>query len=115
MIPTPAGKMRHKVSLIQRDDGTEENEIGEKILQPVTLGTVRCWVKPIKAEEILANAENTQSVSHEVRMVYSTSLTSLLTHADSLLFGTRVLDINSIVNIEEENRELLLTCSERQP
>jgi SPP1 family predicted phage head-tail adaptor len=107
--PTPAGQFKYRVTL-QRRDTTAKNELGETVPVMEAIADVWAVVKPLSSEEILRNAQNSLDVSHEVRLRY----TDAITHADSLLFNGRTLEIASILDLEEWHIEQVLLTKEIQ-
>jgi SPP1 family predicted phage head-tail adaptor len=110
VIPTPAGDFRDRVRIVRRN-ANNTNELGETVPVDDVLATVPAKVVPLKSAEILANAENTLSVTHEVRLRYTT----LVDHASTLIFRGRRLDVSDVTDVGEQRRELAITCIERKP
>ena len=102
------GTLRHRVTLqefveIVDEYGTPIGEGWEDI------ATVWAAVEPITGREYI-ELHNTQSeLSHKVTMRYRPGVTP----ANRLLFNGRQFDIQSVLNLEERNRELVLMCKEK--
>ena len=101
-----AGKLRHRLSIqepakTRAGDGT----VSESWL---TLAVVWASVAPIRGRELIEAQRFESQVTHRVRMRYYAGLTA----QHRLLFGTRVLNIESVLNKEERNVEMELMCRE---
>jgi SPP1 family predicted phage head-tail adaptor len=109
ITPTPAGQFRDQVQVVQRNTkGT--NELGEAVPADQVVATLWAKVMPVKSVEGVANAESTLEVTHEVRLRY----TPLVTHASTLIFRGRRLDVSDVTDVGEQRRELAITCMERK-
>lgn len=84
------------------------NGYGEAVKTWSTVTTVWASVEPLRGRELF-DAEQVQSeISHRVRVRYSGSVTP----QNRLLFGSRVLEIQAVINVNERNREMQLMCKE---
>lgn len=88
------------------------------IQQPYMVGSVQKWqtfmsgvrasISPIPGTEVARQEEPTNVVMSNVAIRYRPGLKAKM----RILFGTRTLEINSVINVEELNRELNLVCRE---
>ena len=102
-----AGNLRHRV-VIQRPV-EERNDLGEVVHRSwAEVATVWSDVHPLDGRERWLEASVRPELTHAVRLRYRGDVTSEC----RLLHDGRVLRIDSVVNIEERNRELRLRCVE---
>ena len=111
IVPTPAGDFRDRVTVVGSYVG-EPNELGESVPVLDPTKDISLWAKvvPVKSEEVVANAENTLSITHEVRLRF----TRLVTHKSTLIYQGRRLDVADITDVGGQRRELAITCRERK-
>ena len=104
-----AGKLRKRVAIQSRTDS-----VSDETMAPTqtwtTVATVWASVEPLSGQEgIQANQLNAE-LSHRVTIRYYSGLTA----AYRILWGTRVLRIVSVLNTDERNREMVLSCMEEK-
>lgn len=102
------GKLRHRVTL------QEYVEVVDKYGTPIDQG---CWedvaivwasVEPIQGREYI-QLQNTQSeLTTRIRIRYRSGVKPAM----QVLYGTRVFDIQSVIDPEERHIELQLLCKE---
>ena len=101
-----AGQLRHYVAL-QRATVTRDAH-GGTVHTWATYANVWAAIEPQSGDEPVT-AEAPQAVTtHNVRIRYNSSVKP----TDRLAHGSRVLEINAILNIDERNREMRLLCGE---
>ena len=102
------GKLRHRITL------QEYREILDQYGTPIDQGwqdvaTVWASVEPIQGREYI-QLQNTQSgLTTRIRIRYRPGITPAM----RVLYGTRVFDIQSVIDFEERHIELQLMCIER--
>lgn len=101
-----AGTLRHKV-IIQRAV-TFRNEFGEPEESWIDLYTTRASFTGIKGREFFAG----QQVNDETTVPITVRYRQELKATDRVLFGTRIFEILSVVNVSERDRKLVLNCRE---
>lgn len=101
-----AGKLRHVVN-IQADQGIQ-NDVGEHIPSWVTTITTRAAVEPIAGREFFDAQQRQAEITHRVRLRYRTGIEPTM----RLLYRSRVLMIEAVIDVEERRRELHLMCRE---
>ena len=101
-----AGRLRHRVSI--QSQGTTLDDYGESTDSWSTDDTVWAAVEPVSGSERDIGEQMVGVVTHRVVMRYVSSLTP----NKRILFGSRVLNINSVLNIDERNERLSLFCME---
>lgn len=101
-----AGKLRHRVT-VQRDNG-ERSEFGgpEESWSDVT--TRWMTVEPLSGRELWNAQQVRPDVTHKVTARHLDGVTT----KHRLKFGTRVLQIESVINPVERNEELMILCKE---
>jgi len=102
-----SGRRNHRVLLQSR--GTTQNSVGQ-ILPEVWTTTATVWasISPLAGREYLNASGERAEVSHRIFIRYGPTVAP----KDRVLFGSRVFDIISVINIRERNRELELMCTE---
>lgn len=101
-----AGRLRHRVIIQSAVEA--RNAYGEAIKTWSTVATVYASVEPIRGREMF-DAEQVQSeVTHRVRLRYRPGLTSQM----RLLFNARTFEVQTVINVNERNREVQLMCKE---
>lgn len=104
-----SGTLRHRITL-QSPAGSRD-AVGERTTTWTDVATVFASVNPLSVRELLAAGQTQSEVSHRVRLRYSAAL-SALDASWRILFGSRVLVIHGVRNIDEHKREFELMCSE---
>jgi SPP1 family predicted phage head-tail adaptor len=102
-----AGQLRHLVTIEQR--ATTPDTYGEPAQTWTTLQADQpASIEPLSGRELI-NAQAVQSdVTHRVRMRYVAGIET----KHRIVFGTRVLDIRAIRNVDERGIEWELLCTE---
>ncbi len=73
-----------------------------------TFTTAWASIEPLIGKEYFAQQREQATVSHKIRMRYQPGIT----HKMRIAWGTRVYEIESVLNVGERNREIVLMCSE---
>lgn len=102
-----AGKLRHSVQLI-RDVVTGTGNRGQAETTPITLATVPAAIEELSGTELEKAKQLVATATTRVTIRYYEGLTT----ADRVQFGDRVLNIGHILNFDNRNFSLVLTCSE---
>lgn len=105
-----AGQLRHRVAIQSLGD-TTQNPYGESQGSWTTNRTVYASVEPVGGSETDELGRVASLVTHMVRIRYQPDIT--LTPKNRLLWGTRELNIVSVLKSEEVSREWRITCTER--
>lgn len=102
-----AGKLRHFVTVQARS--TTPDTYGEPPQSWSNLHANQpASVEPLSGRELI-NAQAVQSdVTHRVRMRYVSGIET----KHRIMFGSRVLDIRAVRNVDERNTELEMLCTE---
>ena len=102
------GPMR-KRGAIQSASNTRD-DYGEPIPSWSTDATVWASIEPLNGRELVSAQQQHAETTHRVRMRYQPGTT--VTAAKRLLFGSRVLEIISVINRKEKKRMLEILCKE---
>lgn len=102
------GSLRHYVEIHALT--IIEDDIGNQTEEWAKVAEAWAAVEPLKGDEYLAAASTQAQVSHKVTM---RPPGVEVTPANRIVFGSRTLEVESALNLEERNRELQLMCKEK--
>ncbi|MEN3132503.1 phage head closure protein [Bacillus albus] len=106
--PLNASDLNKRITLQKKSNDYHTDEEGNPIEKWEDVATVWAAVKPLRGREFWqaasVNAENTIRV--EIR--YRKGITNNM----RILYGNRLLDINSVIDVEEKHRDMHLMCKE---
>lgn len=107
-----AGPKRHRV-IVQQDQGTARNGLGEVVPSWVTLATVWAEGGPLTGRE-LWNARQVQGeITHRFKCRWGSVISDLTGNVRLLFNGsTRVMHVVAPLNLNELNWEWQLDCKE---
>lgn len=100
-----AGKLRHRVSLQRRIDGS--NGV-EPIVMYGTYATVWAEVTPLAGRDLMIAKQLSAKATGAVKIRYRNDMKI----TDRISHGGRFLYVNHIADTDERRRELVLTCAE---
>lgn len=103
-----SGKLRHRIT-IQQPTNTA-GSMGQVTTTWSDLATVWASVEPLSGSERWRAQQVQPGVSHKVTLRYLAGVTPAM----RVQHGTRYLNIDSVLNTEERNVELVLNCVEQQ-
>jgi len=103
------GRLRFSV-IIQSPAGARD-AVGERSTTWSNIATVFATIEPLKADEVIAASQAQMQITHRVIIRYDSAI-SAITNGWRVLFGTRVLVIDGILNRDEKDRQLELLCFE---
>lgn len=101
-----AGSLRHQITIQQKS--TSRDAIGGVIDVWTTFVTVRAAVEPIRGREYFAAQQVHAEVSHRIRMRYRAGITPRM----QVTLGSRTFQIETVINVQEQDRELHLMVVE---
>ena len=101
-----AGDLRHRLILQQPVEST--SDFGETVISYETVDTVWGAVEPNTGKRYFEAMQANSEVQGAVRLRYRSDIEATW----RILYGSRVLQIVSIVNPQERNRELLVYYKE---
>lgn len=102
------GELKHRI-IIQRVDGTIENECHEDEPNYVDWKKVWAKVEPLKGKEYLQVDRKNAEVTHRVKIRYLAGLGPDM----RIIFKDRLFDIEGVINVDEANKEMHLMCLEK--
>ncbi len=101
------GQLRHRLEI--QEQRSVRDEWGNQVSEWFTVATAWAAIEPIRGEEYWAAGAQRGETIHRVTMRYVPGVTP----KHRLLFGDRILEIESTLNLEERSRLLELLCKER--
>jgi SPP1 family predicted phage head-tail adaptor len=101
-----AGTLRHRVQL--HSASTARNDYGEQTNTWSSYATVWARVSPGQGKEFEQAQQVHAELTHQVEIRYRSTVTT----SHRVIFGTRTLEIVSIVNPDERNKNMILLCKE---
>ena len=103
------GQLDKRITL-QRPGGSRD-VLGERTTTWTDVATVWARIRPLSTREAAIAGQQQSSASHAVEIRHS-SIVASIDAAWRVKFGTRVLVIDGVINIEEKNDKLILYCTE---
>ena len=103
-----AGNLRHQIA-IQGRSSTSDGMGGQAYSTWADEIIMWAEIDPPKGREFFASGQTQSETITRVRTRHSTGITPI----KRVRFGSRYFDINSVINPDERNRELILMCVER--
>lgn len=100
------GPLRKQVTL--RSKGTSADSFGQPIETFTTYDTVWAQIDPASGKEIMNAQQQEGEITHKVKIRYHSSVVI----TDRVYFGSRILEIVFIRNIQERNHWQELLCKE---
>ena len=101
-----AGQLRHQIEL-QSPTDVEDGEGG--VTQTwATFARRMAAIEPLRGRELIEARQVAANVTHQVRLRYEPGVTPRC----RVLFGDRILNIDSVIDLEERHIELSLLCKE---
>lgn len=101
-----AGRLRHQVQYQTRTQTKTASGQSKSTWGPSQARYAS--VVPMSGDEATIGGQESGVVTHEVTIRYHGGESP----KDRIVFGTRVLEIRRIVNVDELNRKLVILCSE---
>ena len=105
-----AGKMRNKVTVYTPDAST--NVFGEVELTFTSLGEYYCALTTRVVDEVTMDQALVSVVRYDLRFRYYSALENLPKSA-YIILGTKTLDILSIANVKNVDKQIQILCEER--
>jgi len=102
-----AGELRRRVTIQQRTT-TLDTYGGQSTAWTDFAKNVPCSISPLNGRELMAAQAVNSEVSHTISMRYLAGLTAAM----RILYGTRVFNIQGVINVDERNREMTVLASE---
>lgn len=104
-----AGRLRKRVEL--QSNTPVANAIGEHVPGWATVATVWAGITPVSGSERFRNNMESAEVSHKIKIRYYAGLTPAM----RIKLGSRLFDIQSIINLQERNADMEILALEQVP
>jgi len=104
-----AGKLRKRVEL--QSNTPVANAVGEHVPGWATVDTVWAGIMPASGSERFRNDMESAEVSHKIKIRYYAGLTPAM----RIKYGTRIFDIQSVINMQERNADMEILALEQTP
>lgn len=101
-----AGRLRHRVRL-QRKTAARDS-YGAEVETWSDLDTIWASVEPISGREYFQVQQVQSEITHRIRMRYYSGLR----FDDRILWGVRIFNIKTLMNIDERNAEMVVMATE---
>ncbi len=101
-----AGPLRCRIT-VEAPVETQGSD-GSTVTTWETFAAAWATVEPLIGREYFAQQREQATISHKIRMRYQPEIT----HKMRIAWGTRIFEIESVLNVGERNREIVLMCSE---
>jgi len=102
----PAGKLKDRIVIQQRS--TSKDGFGEQLHTWTTFNTVWARVEPLSGKEFFAAQEFRAEVTTKITIRYLSGVLPKM----RVSFDGSIYDIHAVMNIIEENKKMVLMCSE---
>ncbi|MCK5581819.1 MAG: phage head closure protein [Candidatus Omnitrophica bacterium] len=104
-----AGRLNKRITIQQLvADAPPANTLGEPQNTWTAVQTVWAAVEPLQGREFWAQQQIQAEITIRVRIRYLSGVTSGM----RVLYGDRILDIDSVIDPKEKHVEMQLMCSE---
>jgi len=110
----PAGNMRHRVKIQTNDGEGTYDSYGQETATWSTTDEVRAAIEPLRGREAEYARQLYATATTKVTVDYLEVLNSTGATRRRVLFGSRALNIGSVVNVDEEGFVLELLCGEEK-
>lgn len=104
-----AGNLRHSI-IIQRAT-VAQDACGQPVETWATFATANAEILPLRGTELFSAQQFETKVTSKIRIRYIKGVSSKM----RVLFGSRVYQVESIIDSRERHVELVLMCSEVEP
>lgn len=94
------GQLREQIALQQNTPTVDAH--GQPIASWATTATVYARLDPLSGREFIEGARRDADITHRITIRYRADITP--TTAWRILYGTRVFDIEAVLNLDERDR-----------
>lgn len=102
-----AGRLRHRL-VIKSLTETRDADGAISTVWTTTVATIWGRVEPLTGREFSEVAASGAETTHKIRIRHFAGLT----RKHRLLFGSRVFAIESVMDVDERDREMIVMCKE---
>lgn len=103
-----AGELRHRVT-IQQNNSTSRDAVGAEVPNWQDVATVWAAVEPLRGREYLESQQVNAEVDTRIRIRHYPGITPDM----RVIWGSRIYEIEAVINVDERDREIHLMCRER--
>ncbi len=107
-LSSGAGRLRHLVTVEQNTGG--QATTGEQIQNWTPFATVYAAIEPARGREFFSAGRIDAETTHLITIRYLAGLDETM----RITWNGRVFDINAVVNVDERNRDMEITATERK-
>lgn len=100
------GDLRHRITIQQLIE--TRNELGEVVQSWQDFATVWAAIEPLRGREYFDSQQINAEVTTRIRIRYRPGIKPKM----RAVYGTRIFDIQSVIDIEERHQEIHLMCKE---
>jgi len=104
-----AGDLNKRV-ILQSPTGARD-ALGERVTTWTNVATVWARVRPLSGKELMIAGQQQSATSHVVEIRYSATVKAV-NNSWRVLFGSRILVVDNVINPDESNEKLMLYCTE---
>lgn len=102
------GRLRHKIIIEKPTETTSDT--GDVIQSWAEFATIWAEVTPLRGREYWASKQTTSEITGKIRIRYLDSITPKM----RVKFGSRIFNIEAVLNPNEKNIETILLVSEQK-
>lgn len=99
------GKLRKRIAI--QSNGEVADSYGQLTKTWTTLDTRYAAVEPLQGRELLQAQQVDSLITHKISMRYYAANTKM-----RVLYGSRIFNITSVINVDERNLYTVLMCQE---
>ena len=103
-----AGQLRQRITIQSKDDSQSQNAYGEETPTYTNWATVWAEIEPLTGREFLDGKQITAEVTTRIKIRHRSGILPEW----RVMFGSIYYDIQSIIHVEEREREIHLMCQE---
>jgi SPP1 family predicted phage head-tail adaptor len=100
------GNLRHRIEL--QTQSVARTSFAGKTTTYATIATVWASIEPLRGKEVILAQQNQSEQTHRVTIRYRAGVNTSM----RFKFGSRIMRIISVANVEERNKWLELQCVE---
>ncbi len=105
-IQSPAGCRDRRITIQSLTETTTDG--GEVTLTPATFATVWAAIRPLTSHEAMVAKQSKATTTHKIIMLYMPGITPEM----QATYNGRTFRFDGVVNLDEGNRQLLITATE---
>ena len=104
-----SGRLKH--SIVIQVVSEVQNSYGEPVESWATYATRRAAIMPLRGKEYFAAKQTESDITVQFLMRYDATA-GATSPKHRILWGTRVFDIESVINVDELNKEIIIVAKE---